>query len=1737
MTLDADLNTAPSAALVPQGKHAGQTAIPLLRPATIIGARHRSHVHLLSRSVSKAHAILIRTNGGYYVRDLASRSHVYVNGRQVREADLVHGDLLKIGNFVFRFTERNVPSDRRPSTRAAEAAFEVEGSSMPFAVQDRSVLIGRRQQCDVSLIESSVSTAHALLFDMDGHWFLRDLSSRTGTWLNGTKIHQQEIRFGDEIRIGETSMRFVPSTADALRPQVDELEDLVGTAPLLEPEEADVLPQLLLPPDAPIGVARPVAVPEVPAAEAPVETADEPDALPIDEPLPLSFDLDEPAAPAIAAADDAPDAPAADEDDLLQMMLDEPEAPAASPPPAAPVGSGVPAPMGVIEAERRNAPPAKQPPAKGDDLVDLDQEQEIDLASDPDVSGPGETATLRLAPDDTQRKPSLSDRVVDPADNSDTISEAQRLLVDADLTADRLSSSATAADLQSAAEEAVAAANVEAGEADSYDALSLSDLSALDAPADDATPPPSDVELEPRRGWRRRSGKDQEAPAAAERPTPAPAKDVEAAAAAAPSPFEPTPARPAAPEPEPDTEAPFEFEPAAEAAALEGVEEDVSVDESTAPTAEAEAEPEAETIAASDDGEPQPIEDLSRLDFSALSLDSGAKSSDDVALDLSEPAAPSEATPELNLGMVPPDPEPTPPAGSTPVQPLIAADALELPAAPEPAKPRRGRKTAKKPAPVKPAPPAKAAPPPQPQPKPAAKPTRKRRLTKAELAAAAAAAVAPEAIESVEPLAADVTETPATPEPELEPTTASAEVIDTSEPTPESAFDLAEMDETDPSPMADGDNVDALTDTTFGRQLNDFAGDAPDPVIVESPLDESAELEPPTTAAPDSTEVVAEPIVTAEADEPQATEYVADVSPATDYHPATLDEPIADAPAPAEADTTEPAANADRPRSALEQIAASFSAADLDEVEADEPTAPVPSMGVLEADAQLDAGLAEPLDLTDATAEVPPTDVDPLADTGLATELVPEAPPEPPAAPEAAAVKPVVDETPAPVTELVADVEVEAPTEPEPELVAQVDAPTTSQEAATAAQNEWRMPDESDLLVPDDEPADGIADGRDSASFIGGVPLPLNPLGQPEASVPAIADEGAPVPELDLPELDLSPEPSIVVPSGDVDMPTPDDMLDFGDDAPSSVEPVSQTNEPEAPAPTAVVEPPSPAAAAASATVVPPQHLPPRPRQMGRRATPFAKTPFDEIPEPNGDSDPNAIPPFAGPGPATFGQVTTAFDGLAMPPVREADVFSHQVPGHVVGQNRQRPAAPTSSAKAPVIPPTDSTLGLTPETIEYASREPADVPAKAARPTAPGFRPPTMIGNAPEGKRTPGGKRKKWFGLKWLLPMMVFAMALVAGLIYAMVPVVTVVQGYVDYNNLDKVSPAKREQIQVSQMALVTHEETRKQAADILDKMPMRRGMNPGFLASTQEAAIARDRNVSISFPPPGTRMVVRVKSTDPARDTLRLQALLTHVSVATASMTDRAHQLKELERSQKAKLAENERNLMEQEIRLAQARRAGNNRPPGEDVIALENELKTLETARSDAFLRVTDLQTELDQLKSANPAAAPDRLASVQAQLEEAQRVADAAGNAATNADRELRKMLVARMEAQSAYEKQQELERSIASLKAQRQELQQKTVEAVAEADSVVTMTKFVEGTITASNPEDPRLMYVVISTVAIWLVFVILIAVTWKSQHAPATAEEINDGDGFDAADPQFSLIAPQRDPTAKETVPA
>jgi signal transduction histidine kinase/pSer/pThr/pTyr-binding forkhead associated (FHA) protein len=69
-------------------------------------------------------------------------------------------------------------------------------------------LIGRSSEA-IQFDDNAISRRHAELTPDDGLWFIRDLDSQNGTYVNGTRIRERtRLRAGDQIRVGQTLLVF-----------------------------------------------------------------------------------------------------------------------------------------------------------------------------------------------------------------------------------------------------------------------------------------------------------------------------------------------------------------------------------------------------------------------------------------------------------------------------------------------------------------------------------------------------------------------------------------------------------------------------------------------------------------------------------------------------------------------------------------------------------------------------------------------------------------------------------------------------------------------------------------------------------------------------------------------------------------------------------------------------------------------------------------------------------------------------------------------------------------------------------------------------------------------------------------------------------------------------------------------------------------------------------------------------------------------------------------------------------------------------------------------------------------------------------------------------------------------------------------------------------------------------------------------------------------------------------------
>jgi pSer/pThr/pTyr-binding forkhead associated (FHA) protein len=86
-----------------------------------------------------------------------------------------------------------------------------------YFTQDE-LTIGRDKACDVSIADEMVSAQHARLSFHHGQWWLQDLNSTNGTYLNAERMMAPTvITSGDEIRCGSSLIALQISESDRQR--------------------------------------------------------------------------------------------------------------------------------------------------------------------------------------------------------------------------------------------------------------------------------------------------------------------------------------------------------------------------------------------------------------------------------------------------------------------------------------------------------------------------------------------------------------------------------------------------------------------------------------------------------------------------------------------------------------------------------------------------------------------------------------------------------------------------------------------------------------------------------------------------------------------------------------------------------------------------------------------------------------------------------------------------------------------------------------------------------------------------------------------------------------------------------------------------------------------------------------------------------------------------------------------------------------------------------------------------------------------------------------------------------------------------------------------------------------------------------------------------------------------------------------------------------------------------------
>jgi predicted component of type VI protein secretion system len=103
------------------------------------------------------------------------------------------------------------------------------GGGDPIPMLKTTLLVGRRENCDIVLRFSNVSAQHCELSVNDGYWYVRDLNSRNGVKVSSTRVTEKTLMPGDVLSVAKHSyhVQYSPVDLGAVGPPPPEVAEAV----------------------------------------------------------------------------------------------------------------------------------------------------------------------------------------------------------------------------------------------------------------------------------------------------------------------------------------------------------------------------------------------------------------------------------------------------------------------------------------------------------------------------------------------------------------------------------------------------------------------------------------------------------------------------------------------------------------------------------------------------------------------------------------------------------------------------------------------------------------------------------------------------------------------------------------------------------------------------------------------------------------------------------------------------------------------------------------------------------------------------------------------------------------------------------------------------------------------------------------------------------------------------------------------------------------------------------------------------------------------------------------------------------------------------------------------------------------------------------------------------------------------------------------------------------------------
>ena len=190
------------------GNRINSISVSPSRPKIKIGRNTANDIVISSNVISGNHAFIELINSRLFLTDNGSTNGTFVNNQQVspgQPIDIIDKTVFLAGLTAIQVLVKSASSTGQPprTTNTSEDLTNLGERILEQLQSKATIIIGRSESVDVFINNTQISRNHSKITRIDNKYFIEDLGSINGTFVNGQRISGKiQIGSDDSIIIG-----------------------------------------------------------------------------------------------------------------------------------------------------------------------------------------------------------------------------------------------------------------------------------------------------------------------------------------------------------------------------------------------------------------------------------------------------------------------------------------------------------------------------------------------------------------------------------------------------------------------------------------------------------------------------------------------------------------------------------------------------------------------------------------------------------------------------------------------------------------------------------------------------------------------------------------------------------------------------------------------------------------------------------------------------------------------------------------------------------------------------------------------------------------------------------------------------------------------------------------------------------------------------------------------------------------------------------------------------------------------------------------------------------------------------------------------------------------------------------------------------------------------------------------------------------------------------------------------